>query len=203
MLSVSAGLRQSARPHLSARLLQLALTRPLSPFCYGFLLVTVRRQFSARSPFFVDPFAPPGIKCCLVREGSFKMPIVTRILLGYALACSLCAPAAAEALRPRAQASRELFSKGRLHYDLGEYDKAIAEFKQAYEQAQVSELLYYIGQAYRKKGDCRHALEAYKKYQRVESHPNDAALLERQIEEAEQCLGLPHTPPPRAVVRVT
>src|SRR5262249_40371609 len=78
-----------------------------------------------------------------------------------------------------------------LHYDLGEYDKAIEEFKQAYEQAAVPGLLYDIAQAYRRLGDCRQALEAYKNYQRLEPNPHDPALLQRQIEEMEQCSRAP------------
>jgi len=127
------------------------------------------------------------------------MSIVNRILLGYAVACAFSATAAGQAKRPRD--ARDLFSRGRLHFDLGEYDKAIAEFKQAYRQSPVTDLLFYIGEAYRKKGDCRNAFEAFQKYQRLEPRPTDAAQLQREIDETAQCSGAP-TPAPRGVARI-
>src|SRR5262245_44774395 len=115
------------------------------------------------------------------------MPTYAGTIVACVLLCIFCASASAQTNNAREQRARELYSKGRLHYDLGEYEKAIEEFKQAYEQVPVPGLLYDIAQAYRRKGDCKQALETYKNYQRLEPNAHDPALLQRQIEEMEQC----------------
>jgi len=49
-------------------------------------------------------------------------------------------------------------------YDLAEYQRAVDECKAAYEAFPAPLLLYSLGQAYRKLGDTRKALEFYRKY---------------------------------------
>jgi len=130
------------------------------------------------------------------------MRTVARTLFVSALACMFCAPAVAQTSGAREQKAREQkarthYSKGQLHYDLGEYDEAIAEFKEAYAISPLTALLYNIAQAYRKKGDCRKALDSYATYQRLEANPPDPVLLQRQIDEMEQCSrALEAQPPP-------
>src|SRR5262245_5931721 len=115
------------------------------------------------------------------------MSLLLKTLLMTALACMFCARAVAQTSGAREQNARAHYDQGRLHYDLGEYDKAIAEFKEAYAILSMPGLLYDIAQAYRRKGDCRQALVAYANYQRLETSPHDPELLQRQIEEMEQC----------------
>ena len=59
----------------------------------------------------------------------------------------------------RDKAAREHYSKGILHYDLGEIDEAIAEFRQAYAISAAPGLLFNIAQAYRFKKDYEQALQ--------------------------------------------
>lgn len=73
--------------------------------------------------------------------------------------------------------ARELFMKGRIAYDLGNYDEAIAKFQGAYEQMQEPAFLFNIAQAYRLKNDCSRAIDAYRNFLRVgrQSENRDAA----------------------------
>src|SRR4051812_18272354 len=47
--------------------------------------------------------------------------------------------------------AKRLTRQALLHYDLGEWDKAIAEFKRAYELSEAPTLLFNLAQAHRKK----------------------------------------------------
>jgi tetratricopeptide (TPR) repeat protein len=72
----------------------------------------------------------------------------------------------ASAEQARQQALR-LFEEGQARYALGEYDEAIARFRQAYQLSSAPGLLYNIAQAHRLKGDCRQALEVYRHFVRL------------------------------------
>jgi hypothetical protein len=50
-----------------------------------------------------------------------------------------------------------LEASGNKHFELAEYDAAIADFKEAYRIGDAPGYLYNIAQAYRLKGDCRNA----------------------------------------------
>jgi tetratricopeptide (TPR) repeat protein len=52
-------------------------------------------------------------------------------------------------------------------YNLGDYDQAVALFRESYELSREPALLFNIAQAYRLKGDCSHALEAYRHFVRL------------------------------------
>jgi tetratricopeptide (TPR) repeat protein len=67
----------------------------------------------------------------------------------------------------RAHAKR-LFEVGQAHYDLGEYDEAIAAFREAYEISSAPALLYNIAQAHRLKSDCPRALQVYRHFVRLD-----------------------------------
>jgi tetratricopeptide (TPR) repeat protein len=87
------------------------------------------------------------------------------------------APAAAQVRAqpetpPEPQRAEDLFRKGRNSYDLGRYDEAITLFQRSYEMSGEPLLLYNIGQAYRMKGDCPRAREAYEVFvRRAEKAP--------------------------------
>src|SRR5690349_20982987 len=64
----------------------------------------------------------------------------------------------------RASAIREArahFEIGLRHYNLGEFDRAIVEFKLAYRRSEAPGLLFNIAQAHRARGDARSALHFY------------------------------------------
>jgi tetratricopeptide (TPR) repeat protein len=79
-----------------------------------------------------------------------------------------------------------LFDQGTKHYDLGEYDQAIASFRQAYALLPDPSFLFNIGQAFRQQHHCRDASAAYKAYLR--HAPNDdRAKVEGFLRELEPC----------------
>ncbi len=100
-----------------------------------------------------------------------------------------------------------LYNEGTKHYDLGEWDAAIASFRQAYALMPDPSFLYNIAQAYRQKDACRDATAAYKAYLR-NAPDEDRAKVEKFIKELESCVKLeeenarrllPPPPPPPPV----
>jgi tetratricopeptide (TPR) repeat protein len=83
--------------------------------------------------------------------------------------------------------ARGLFAQGQIHYSLGEYPQAIAQFRRAYELTSAPGLLFNIAQAHRLDGDCKQALEVYRHFVRLapgspyraEADAQIAALLPR------------------------
>jgi hypothetical protein len=75
------------------------------------------------------------------------------------------APAPATPDADRAEAER-VYDEGTKHYDLGEWDLAIAAFKQAYERMPDPLFLFDIAQSYRRAGRCHEARDFYKSFVR-------------------------------------
>jgi tetratricopeptide (TPR) repeat protein len=100
------------------------------------------------------------------------------------------------------QAARGHYEKGLTHYNLGEFEQAVTEFKQAYELSNAPGLLFNIAQAYRAKEDYKQALHFYHTYLRlVPGAPNRAdveariADLERLQEEKQRVAQAPPRDP--------
>jgi hypothetical protein len=128
--------------------------------------------------------------------------LVTVTLLALALpAPGRAQPAAAgrpdnaEENTPRAH-----YQRGLNHYNVAEYDQAIAEFKKAYELSNAPELLFNIGQAYRLKGDCKQAVRVYRSFLREAGSRANRSAAESFIEvcgkqDASSVAGLPPAVP--------
>jgi len=84
--------------------------------------------------------------------------------------------------------ARRLYDLGITHYDLGEFDQAIAAFKQAYALTQAPGLLFNIAQAYRLKKDYENALYFYRSYLRKEPDAPNRSDVEARIGEMEQLI---------------
>ena len=82
--------------------------------------------------------------------------------------------------------AREHYKKGATHFDLGEYDAAIDEFKQAYELSSAPGLLFNIAQAQRLKKDYEQALQSYKRFVRLAPDAPNRADAEQWITELEK-----------------
>jgi tetratricopeptide (TPR) repeat protein len=85
------------------------------------------------------------------------------------------------------------FKRGKVHQDAKDYDKAIEEYRAAYDLAPLPELLFNLGQVYRLSGNKREALWHYRRF--LEAQPgglgSDEARehitrLSRQLEEDEE-----------------
>src|SRR6266508_1881615 len=120
------------------------------------------------------------------------------LLLGMGLVCASVGEAAAKQKQPAPspapagsdQANRDLakkhYDEGITHYNLGEFDAAIGEFKAAYALTSEPGLLFNIAQAYRLKEDYKQALYFYKTYLRLMPEAVNRADVERWIAELER-----------------
>ncbi|HZS37375.1 MAG TPA: hypothetical protein VFF06_11145 [Polyangia bacterium] len=112
------------------------------------------------------------------------------VVVAFAVAgtLALAAPRAHAAPdRKNAEAeARDLYQKAIAHYDLAEYDRAIDEFKQAYELTNRPELLFNLAQAHRAKKDWANALHFYRTYLSRKPQAANRADVEAFIAEAER-----------------
>jgi tetratricopeptide (TPR) repeat protein len=103
------------------------------------------------------------------------------------------------ALKAKTAAGRARYEEGAQHYNLGEYDQAIAAFKEAYRLSNDPSLLYNIAQAYRKKGAefCEPALDFYRSYLRARPDDPGRESLDARMRELAACIqqGSPVSPP--------
>lgn len=84
--------------------------------------------------------------------------------------------------------ARAHYEAGLRHYNLGEFDEAIAEFKKAYALSGAPGLLFNTAQAYRLKGDHKQALYFYRTYLRLVPEAPNRADVEARIAEMEQSI---------------
>lgn len=97
--------------------------------------------------------------------------------------------------------AKERFDKGSAHYNLGEYDKAITEFKEAYRIEPRPQFLWAIAQSHRLKGDYAAAIRGYEAFLRAGPTQSGAALALEQITLCQTKLAnapAPESPPPPA-----
>jgi hypothetical protein len=80
-----------------------------------------------------------------------------------------------------AGAAAALYDEGKRHFDIGEYARAIASWKQSYLRSSAPLLLFNIAQAYRLSGNCAQANRFYLNYRRVENHPKNQAELDKAM----------------------
>lgn len=108
------------------------------------------------------------------------MPRLTLVSLPYVLVAALAAPALADP-------ADDAYQRGRAHYDLREWDEAIAAFKEAYKLRPDAPSLFNIAQSYRLKGDCAEAASFYKTYRRNFPNEKNIARVEQFIREMDEC----------------
>jgi iron complex outermembrane receptor protein len=82
--------------------------------------------------------------------------------------------------------ARSHFETGNTHFNLGEFDQAIVEFKAAYEISSAPGLLYNIAQSYRLKKDFEQASMFYKTYLRLKPDAANRAEVEQRITEMDK-----------------
>jgi tetratricopeptide (TPR) repeat protein len=121
-----------------------------------------------------------------------------RLLLAAFLLLSTSGHALAEdSTRAKAKAH---YDEGEKAFRLGEFQRAVTEFKASYEVSAVPLLLYNVAQAYRQLGDSRQALFFYKQF--LATGPNGdskrvaeqrVAELSKAIEEASKAREAPPT----------
>ena len=106
------------------------------------------------------------------------------LALGIALLCALPVRAQDSSIEEaKAHAAR-----AKVHYDLGEYDKAAEEYIQVYRIKPLPALLYNIAQSYRQAGQYEKAKQFYKSYLREskDATASNRAAIEKAIREIEE-----------------
>ncbi|MCC6995134.1 MAG: tetratricopeptide repeat protein [Deltaproteobacteria bacterium] len=84
--------------------------------------------------------------------------------------------------------AKELYQEGTKYYNLGDFAKAVENYKKAYEKKPDPVFLYNIAQAYRLSNDFTQALFFYKSFLRnLPDAPNQAEV-ERRISEMQEAL---------------
>ena len=74
------------------------------------------------------------------------------------------APSAARAEDQATKQARQHARNAKQYFDLGQWDEAIAEYREAYRLRSDPAFLFKIAQSYRRKGDLQPALDLYKNY---------------------------------------
>jgi tetratricopeptide (TPR) repeat protein len=110
--------------------------------------------------------------------------------LTLAAILAAASPAYADnALRPERipNKARQLAEKGRSFHDAGNYDAAVAAFKEAYVLAPSPGLLFNIAQSYRLAGNCDEAAWMYRRFLDTNPIGNHRAIAEQHLATVERC----------------
>ncbi len=99
----------------------------------------------------------------------------------------------------RLRAARQHYEQAVSHYNLDEFEAALAEFREAYRVKPDSSFLFNIAQCYRKLGLRDAAIDFYRKYVRASPDANNRAEAERWIAELK---GRGNDPPASAAATV-
>src|SRR5262245_21014805 len=105
------------------------------------------------------------IRCRLMRPALLALAVLAALAPARALADGPVGLTPAERL---AQA-KEHFDLSRSHYELGDYDAAIVEFKEAYVLRPTPLLLFNIAQSHRRAGHIAEALDFYRRFLDLET----------------------------------
>jgi tetratricopeptide (TPR) repeat protein len=99
--------------------------------------------------------------------------------------------------------ARALLEEGLALYAAGRYDEAIERFQAGFAIEPREPFLYALGQAERRRGDCRRAIEYYEAFARMTRAPEEAAAARVQVERCRATLATdPPPPPPRPAATV-
>jgi tetratricopeptide (TPR) repeat protein len=136
------------------------------------------------------------VNVALAKRGELRpliLAAICSVLLPRTIAAQPVTPGSNVAdARSKSFEARRHFKQGREFLDANAYSEAVAEFETALSLLPLPELLFNIAQAYRLKGDARHALQMYARF--VEVIPDGSiadearahiAVLTKEIADAE------------------
>jgi len=124
---------------------------------------------------------------------SLRLAFPRALTLALVVALSVV-PTAARA--DDTQRAKEFFQQGTTYFNLGDFDKAIDAFQEAYKAKPDPLFLYNIGQAYRLKGDAPKAIFFYRGYLRNAPKAPNRAEVEAKIAALQKETNEPKTPTP-------
>ena len=123
-----------------------------------------------------------------------KSSVFATLLAASATAAAQPAPRPSPTIeRPQADdqkraEAKALYEQGLSHYNLGEFDQAIAAFRKSYELTQAPGLLFNIAQAFRLKKDYEQATYFYTTYLRLQPDASNRADVEARLAEMQQAI---------------
>ncbi|HEY5926557.1 MAG TPA: hypothetical protein VIV11_32945 [Kofleriaceae bacterium] len=111
------------------------------------------------------------------------------LTLAAILAATTSSAYADNALRPERipNKARQLAEKGRAAHNAGDYDGAVAAFKEAYVLAPSPSLLFNIAQAYRLAGNCDESAWMYRRFLDTNPIGDHRSLAQNHLEAVERC----------------
>jgi len=109
---------------------------------------------------------------------------MTRAVFMTVLCCAIGHHAVARADDAAISSARQHYENGATAYRLGQYDRAIEEYKASYQLRALPLLLYDLGQAYRKLGEFGLALHSYEQYL-AEAPPDSSYRAEAEAQVTE------------------
>jgi tetratricopeptide (TPR) repeat protein len=113
---------------------------------------------------------------------------VRTIAAALVVVLGMCATARADEPDPADPVdAREVAEQAQRHFDLGEYDAAIAGYREAYRMDPRPALLYNLGQAYRLLGDCVTAALMYRNFVRLAPESKYRAVADEHVAELAKC----------------
>jgi len=113
---------------------------------------------------------------------------LNRVAAVMVFVCSLLVGATAHADKKSDAAAKKFYEDGTKYYSLGDFTRAIENYKKAFELKPDAVFLYNIAQAYRLSNDFNQALFFYKSFLRnMPTAPNKAEV-EKRIAEMEEAL---------------
>jgi hypothetical protein len=118
---------------------------------------------------------------------SFALAVLTAVLLS-----GTAVGAGAEDV----EKARELNRQASKYYDIGQFDKAIETWQQAYDTKPDPSFLYNIAQSYRQKEDPKQAIFFYKSYLRNSPKAGNRAEVQQRIDALQKQLDAGGKPPP-------
>src|SRR5215218_3425146 len=84
--------------------------------------------------------------------------------------------------------AKALYEKGLSHYNLGEFDQAIAAFRSAYAISSAPGLLFNIAQSFRLKKDYEQAVYFYTTYLRLKPDAPNRTDVEARLQEMQEAI---------------
>jgi hypothetical protein len=136
--------------------------------------------------------------------GARNYVAATLFVLGFAVGLT-AAPSSARAEDRATKEARQHARNAKQYFDLGQWDEAIAEYREAYRLRSDPAFLFNIAQSYRRKGDLQPALDLYKNYLIENPSTPKRADIEKRIQTLEEemrkrpaALATPREPSPAA-----
>src|SRR3954469_6523081 len=84
--------------------------------------------------------------------------------------------------------ARQHAAKAKVHYDLGEFEKAAEEYTLVYRIRPLPALLFNIAQSYRQAGQYEKAKQFYKAYLRENPDPKTSSSVKKALKEIDELL---------------